>query len=144
MGGVLNVVIGAFVATTMQVAAQDKDSSVATEIERVQKYTQKVKKFFREADEDKSGNLSWTEFKEHLQNPKVKAYFQALELDVSQAHMLFGLLDTDNDGFVTVDEFVDGATRLKGYARKIDVNMLTLICEDMYKLMRGFMKRNQA
>lgn len=31
-----------------------------------------------EADVDKSGTLTWDEFKDHLQDPAVMAYFQAL------------------------------------------------------------------
>merc|ERR1719188_947840 len=93
--GVLNVVVGAFVATTSQIVDEDKEALVKLEIERFEKYRQRIKGFFREADLDQSGTLSWEEFRRHLEDPKVKAYFQALELDVSQAHVLFDLLDTD-------------------------------------------------
>lgn len=142
--GVLNVVIGAFVCQTSQVAAQDKDTVANSELQRVRKYTRNIKKFFLEADVDKSGKLSWTEFKTHLSNPKVKAYFQALDLEVSQANHLFDLLDTDNDGLVSADEFVDGANRLKGYARNLDMNMLVVMCKEMHSELRQFMRQNQA
>merc|ERR1711870_43656 len=82
------------------------------------------KAFFHEADTDKSGMLSWEEFSEHLQDDKVKAYFQALELDVSQARGLFKLLDIDGNNQVGLNEFLDGCMRLKGQAKSIDVNML--------------------
>merc|ERR1712176_1600753 len=68
--------------------------------------------------------LSWEEFRTHLQNDKVKAYFQALELDVSQAHSLFRLLDVDGSHEVGLEEFLEGCLRLKGGARSIDVNMI--------------------
>lgn len=61
--------------------------------------------------------------------PKVRAYFQALDLDVSQAHEVFDLLDVGGTGYVTVNEFVDGILRLRGQARSIDVNKVMFMCE---------------
>ena len=54
----------------------------------------------------------------------MKAYLSSMELDVSQVKALFVLLDVDESGEVSVDEFVKGCTRLKGAARSMDVNML--------------------
>merc|ERR1719469_1204369 len=53
--------------------------------------------------------------------------FQTLELDVSQAHDFFELLDTDGSNEVSLAEFMDGCMRLKGQARSVDVNMLILL-----------------
>jgi len=38
--------------------------------------------------------------------------------------MLFNLLDKDNSGTLTLDEFLAGRMRLKGPAKNLDVNML--------------------
>jgi len=134
--GVLNVVVGAFVATTSEAAKKDRDALVKGEINRLEGYTTRIKTFFQEADLDKSGTLRWEEFQAHLQNTKVKAYFQALELDVSQAHALFELLDTDGSNSVTVEEFLDGCLRLKGGAKNLDLHMLSHICLKFIKDVR--------
>merc|ERR1712032_1508758 len=99
--------------------------------------------FFEEADKDHSGMLSWEEFKTYLQNSKVKAYFQALELDVSQAHKLFTLLDADNSDQVGLHEFLEGCMRLKGQAKSIDVNMLLYESERVFQLMCDFMDNSE-
>jgi len=130
--GVLNVVVGAFVATSNQIAADDREAMIKYETERLGRYTERIKGFFKDADVDKSGTLSWEEFRAHLHDPKVKAYFQSLELDVSQAHVLFELLDADGSNQVTVDEFLDGCLRLKGQARSIDLNMLLFMCRKVF------------
>eukprot|EP00415_Alexandrium_ostenfeldii_P004694 UN4694 len=83
--GVLNVVMGAFVAATAEISKRDREALVKAEMEEQQAYTRKIKTFFQEADRDRSGVLSWGEFKQHLKIPKVSAYFRALESDVSQA-----------------------------------------------------------
>lgn len=137
--GVLNVVIGAFVATTTAIADTDKDTIVQCATEEMDGYTAKIKAFFKAADTDKSGTLSWEEFSQHLQDPKVKAYFQALQLDVSHAHILFDLLDADDNNSVTVDEFVDGCIRLRGSARNIDLNMLVFMCQRTFRQMEEYM-----
>lgn len=122
--GVLNVMIGAIVANTAEISTKDRQAVIKQEISRLTEYARKVRTFFSEADTDQSGLLSWEEFELYLADPHVKAYFQALELDVSQAHVLFKLLDVDESNQVGLEEFFDGCMKLKGGARSIDVNML--------------------
>jgi len=122
--GVLNVVVASFVENTAQLSRKDESAMIANEMRQVAEHTARIKKFFHEADVDKSGHLSWDEFERHLEDDQVKAYFQTLELDVSEAHVLFELLDQDGSDQVDIDEFVGGCMRLKGTARSIDVNML--------------------
>ncbi|CAK9051147.1 unnamed protein product, partial [Durusdinium trenchii] len=54
-----------------------------------------------------------------LDNPKVKAYFQTLDVDVHEGAALFHILD-DGDGECTLEEFIGGILRCKGPARAID------------------------
>jgi len=129
--GVLNIVVGAFVTATAEISKKDRELLVSAELEAVEEYTKKIKGFFAEADTDMSGMLSWDEFENHLKNPKVSAYFASLELDVSNAHRLFRLLDADCSNEVGLDEFLDGCKRLKGQARSIDVNLLVYEIERM-------------
>merc|ERR1711879_339475 len=70
--GVLNVLVGAFVANTAEIANKDREACIRHELARVQVYKQRLKTFFIEADLDRSGKLSWEEFRKHLKEPKVK------------------------------------------------------------------------
>mmetsp|Transcript_35329 Transcript_35329/g.100626 ORF Transcript_35329/g.100626 Transcript_35329/m.100626 type:complete len:290 (+) Transcript_35329:469-1338(+) len=130
--GVLNVVVGAFVATTQQIASNDPEAAAKYAAWQTESYIHRIRGFFVQADVDHTGTLSWAEFRKQLSKPKVRAYFQALDLDVSQAHELFGLLDVDGSGWITAEEFVDGVLRLKGQARSIDVNKIVYMCERMF------------
>merc|ERR1739841_36787 len=80
-----------------------------------------LKRVFKEADTDGSGTLSWREFEAHLKDERIVAYLSSLELDVSEAHGLFRLLDIDNTQDVGIEDFIMGCMRLKGNARSIDV-----------------------
>jgi len=121
---VLNVVVAQVVKTTSEVYKRDRDMIVQEEQLKVQLYCGQLKGFFRDADADGSGTLSWDEFSEYLHHDKVQAYFQSLDLDISQAHLFFKLLDKNQDGEVAIDEFLDGCMDLKGQARTIDVRYL--------------------
>jgi len=122
--GVLNVVMGAFVTRTAEIAERDREFCIREQMSQINTYYYKVKTFFQEADRDRSGKLSLEEFRLHLRNKNVSAYFRALDLDVSQAEVLFNLLDQDGSNLVSLEEFLSGCMRLKGQARSIDVNML--------------------
>eukprot|EP00415_Alexandrium_ostenfeldii_P002421 UN2421 len=132
--------MGAFVAATAEISKRDREALVKAEMEEQQAYTRKIKTFFQEADRDRSGMLSWGEFKQHLKIPKVSAYFRALELDVSQAHVLFRLLDRDGSNEVSLDEFLAGCNRLKGRAKSLEVNMLLYENKRLFNRLNDFME----
>jgi len=142
--GVVNIVVGAFVTATNEIANKDREFLTTAELDAVEAYTRKAKEFFVEADLDKSGMLSWKELESHLKNPKVSAYFASLELDVSHAHRLFKLLDADCSGEVGLDEFLDGCMRLKGQAKSIDVNMLVYETEKMAQQISTLLEAQQC
>jgi len=121
---VLNVVVGAFVTTTGDIAARDRELIVKGQMNQFTDYIKKVGTFFSEADVDGSGKLSLHEFKAHLKHKLVSAYFHALGIDVAQAELLFHLLDKDNSGMLSLDEFMAGCFRLRGSAKSLDVNLL--------------------
>merc|ERR1711972_454958 len=102
--GVLNVVVGMFVNTAAEVASKDRESFVKHELTVQEQYRRKIKTFFREADLSGSGRLSWEDLSLYLESDKAKAYFNGMDLDVSQANVLFTLLDTDSSNSICIDE----------------------------------------
>jgi len=48
-------------------------------------------------------------------------YLQVQGIDVSEAHELFLLLDVNQDGELSMDEFVYGCERLKGGVKGLDI-----------------------
>merc|ERR1711920_266120 len=103
------------------------------EMKALKEYATDIKEFFQQADTDQSGQLSWDEFRTHLEDDHVKAYFQTLDLDIRKAHVLFDLLDTDKNGEVGIDEFLDGCLRLKGQAKALDLNLVIYQLENLLK-----------
>merc|ERR1740121_540705 len=140
--GVLNVVVATFIKATMENVARNRTQLIFQEMEKLEDYAQKVGQFFMEADANDSGTLSWEEFQAHMAEPRVKAFFQALELDTSQAHKLFELLDVDGDNQVSIEEFQAGCMRLRGTARNVDLNVVLLNTQRLSSQITSLVKKN--
>uniref|UniRef100_A0A7S2BI91 EF-hand domain-containing protein n=1 Tax=Alexandrium andersonii TaxID=327968 RepID=A0A7S2BI91_9DINO len=117
--GMLNVVTGIFVDSAVCTRTEDEVVECFTEDQR--RTSEEVRRIFKEADVDNSGSLSFEELSRHLENPWVKAYFSGLDIDPSEAGIIFSLMDTSGNNSISIDEFVDGTMKLKGHAKSIDV-----------------------
>jgi len=117
--GVMNVVTGIFVDSA--VCTRTEDEVVECYTDDVKRTSEEVRRIFNDADVDKNGRMTFEEMTNHMQTPWVKAYFSGLDIDPSEATIIFTLMDNDGSGDVSINEFVDGTLRLKGHARNIDV-----------------------
>ncbi|CAL1165816.1 unnamed protein product [Cladocopium goreaui] len=77
-------------------------------------------------DIDDNGFITRDEFDECLKQEKFMAFFRAIKLDYRDAQLLFDLLDSDQSGKVTVDEFIDGCAKLQGEATALETKVLHL------------------
>jgi len=134
--GILHVIFGIFVESTMEATRNDKDLIISDQLALKDSYMAQMSEVLRETDSDQSGTISWEEFAAHLNDPRVIAYFAALELDVVEARGLFELLDTEECDEVPIDEFVVGCFRLKGGAKGIDLAALMYENKKMMKAVK--------
>lgn len=110
----LNVITGVFVESALLTAKQDQDSYMVGTVQMV----------FDDYDLDKNGRMSFLEFQRSLVSPDMKQVLGALEIDVSQAHGLFDLLDRDRVGSINAKDFVMGCAKLRGPAKALDLAIL--------------------
>jgi len=121
MGFALMTVIGAvFVQQTMSVVQNDNDIMILKKQKEAESYEKKFKLFFATLDKDADTKLSREEFNEVKVDPELTVWLSALDIDPGDLEGLFNLLD-GGDGLVSVDEFLNGATRLRGPAKSIDM-----------------------
>ncbi|CAE7219480.1 cal-1 [Symbiodinium necroappetens] len=78
------------------------------------------REFFDKLDTDSTGFLTWQEFSEVLRKPELRSWMATLELETYDLVNLFHMID-DGDGAITVAEFLDGAIRLRGVAKSLDL-----------------------
>lgn len=135
---VLNIVTGVFVDQTLAASRQDEENMIREQLKQKDSFTNELRRFFKTADTDANGLLSWDEFSKDLQNPRVIAQLQGLEISVEEAKGLFKLIDVDNSDSVSIDEFVNGACRVKGQAKAVDVVQILYKQEKMLRKMVDF------
>jgi len=109
-----NIVTGVFVESALATAKGDQDLLLM----------HNVRQLFNSADVDQNGNITWDEFQSSLENEQMIMYFQAIDLDISEAREIFKLIDIDDSGSIDPEEFLNGCFRLRGSAKAIDLAVL--------------------
>ena len=80
-----------------------------------------MRELFHEMNEDDSDNVTWFELQEYFKDARVMSYFQAQQIDVTDAAFIYKLLDVDRSGSISIEEFCLGCHRLRGAAKCLDV-----------------------
>merc|ERR1719272_973233 len=102
-------------------------------MEEEQSNLNEIRAIFQRSDADHSGNMTEKELELLLNQPDFKMQMECLGIHPTEAHGLFKLLDGDQSGVVSIEEFLSGCIRLKGTAKAVD--MITLLFENA-KLIR--------
>eukprot|EP00931_Biecheleriopsis_adriatica_P049343 TRINITY_DN28544_c0_g1_i1.p1 TRINITY_DN28544_c0_g1~~TRINITY_DN28544_c0_g1_i1.p1 ORF type:complete len:626 (+),score=105.01 TRINITY_DN28544_c0_g1_i1:122-1999(+) len=111
---VMNIVMGTFVESAIQ---------RASEVKKLQTIT-RAKNLFESIDVDTSGEISFDEIRDHLDTPSVQNFFKEIDIHVSEAQMLFQVLDGDGTGSLSVDEFMQGCVRLNTPCTSLDMLLI--------------------
>ncbi|CAJ1372304.1 unnamed protein product [Effrenium voratum] len=119
----LNVVNAVFVQSTLKVAHADEELQFAAKLKAQEKVTNKLQDMFKALDSSGDGVVTMDEFNEMIESPKLRFWASQLELESADLVSLFHLLD-DGDGVISLNEFLEGASRLRGPAKNIDMARL--------------------
>lgn len=121
---VMNVITGVFLETAIGKAKEEKEILLATHAARI----------FKKADTDNSGRICWGDFSNAVtQNRSVQDFFDAIDIDHSQARTLFHLLDNSGDGFISAQEFLQGCMNLSGPAKSLDLVILSKKVKQLFE-----------
>merc|ERR1712151_1199308 len=118
--GVSRIISAIFIKETMDTANDDAEMMLTERTRKRRQYLVKLGNGFKAVDKSGDGVITEEEFRIIVQDPVMKAYMQALELEPYEGDALFQMLD-NGDGEVTYDEFIEGVSRLKGQARSLDM-----------------------
>jgi len=117
---ILNILTGIFAEAAMKIRQGDQENVIHEEMNRDKSTINDIKKLFRKLDNDNSKTIMWEEFRAHLDDKHVRAFFNTLEIDASDAKGLFDLLGNGERG-LTCQKFIDGCAKYKGAAKSIDI-----------------------
>merc|ERR1712232_1400200 len=125
----LNVVTGVFVESVLASAKKDKDLFMVNN----------ARELFQTDLEDHTGlhsAMTWEVFEGKMDAPQMQEFFKAIDVHPSEAKGLFDLLDLDNSGSISADEFLNGCFRLRGAAKALDLALLIQEVRQMDRRMK--------
>merc|ERR1712137_1477867 len=100
----------------------------------------------RKADASGDGTVSLDEFQTLLEDPTMRLWLSAQDIDVGDSALLFDLLD-NGDGELTANELCSGISRLKGPARSFDIygalHMITNIGWDIKRIQATLQRQDE-
>ncbi|CAE7362849.1 unnamed protein product [Symbiodinium sp. CCMP2592] len=136
---VLNVVNAVFVQQTMKTASSDEELAFRQKEKDIALYNRKVKKLFKTIDSSGDGAINLQEFSKLVKSPKLQFWMSQLELEYHDLLSLFEFLD-NGDGQITLGEFLEGAQRLRGGAKAIDVWRMETKVEVLFDAVLSMLK----
>lgn len=131
---IVNIVTGVFVEAAMQSNLKDRDIIAEEELQSKRKYLESMQELFEEMDDDGQGTITMDEFEGKLKDERVIAFFDALKLDVSDARVVFQLIDTDKSGDITISEFLIGCYKLQGESRSLDMKIMQFSVAQLHEM----------
>lgn len=120
----MNVITGVFLETAMERARDEKEIFLARHARGI----------FEKADRNKNGMITWQDFEIAIKNHKhMQNFFQAIDIDHSEAKNLFDLLDLSGDGNISAEEFLNGCLKVRGPAKSLDLLVLSREVQQLFE-----------
>lgn len=113
----MNVVTGVFVQTALQSAKDEEDAFLVDQV---------LKLFDKTADKD-ADTITLDQIEEKFSNPAVAREWKSINVQPAEAKYLFSLLDIEETGEISFQEFLSGCLRLHGHSKSMD--LLTVMQE---------------
>lgn len=132
-----------FVQQTMKTASSDEDIAFKQREKDITQYNRKVKKLFATMDSSGDGAINFEEFSKLVKSPKLRFWMSQLELEYHDLLSLFEFLD-NGDGQITLTEFIDGAARLRGSAKALDVWRMETKVEVLFEEVLNYLDELRA
>merc|ERR1712039_148068 len=107
-------------------ANKDTMAIIQAEMEQQKEHVDKLEVLFNAIDTEHDGLVSLAEFRDSMDNPKMRAFVSSLGLHVDDAEYCFKLLSCNGEVGVDVEHLVEACIKMEGLARGIDVQDLLI------------------
>mmetsp|Transcript_51960 Transcript_51960/g.134394 ORF Transcript_51960/g.134394 Transcript_51960/m.134394 type:complete len:535 (+) Transcript_51960:44-1648(+) len=133
--GIMNIVVSVIVEL-MLTASQNNEKRLKLREDRTRRAElESIKEIFRSGDEDRSNSLDLDEFLKACKKPEVQMRMRQLELPLSDAAKLFGVIDEDGSRSLSFNEFITGCMKLKGPAQSKELLAIQAHADSLAKKM---------
>ena len=103
------------------VSKKERDILIDNEMDYNERLVRQLYAIFQDFDQNGNGAISWAEFKLALEDERMHAFLNALELDMSDAVKVFQILASEKTGSIEESDFLLGCLRLRGGATTVDM-----------------------
>lgn len=122
---VIGVIMGVFTQETFRAADSDDQLMIRNKDKQDKKHLAKMKALFEKMTKNSEcATVDSALFEKILKSPEMRLWLKAMDYDISDASLLFYLIDSNDNGKLTIEEFSQGMASLKGGARNVDVKLL--------------------
>lgn len=129
--GLCNCVVSVIVEQTLS-AAKSNENRVKTREDRQRRAElEGLREIFMLADVNGDGDLDLKEFMNAVSNPEILWRLRQLDLPIDDATRLFQVIDGPGNRTLTMTEFIEGCTKLKGPARSRDLLAISAQCDTL-------------
>eukprot|EP00930_Biecheleria_cincta_P008949 TRINITY_DN110562_c0_g1_i1.p1 TRINITY_DN110562_c0_g1~~TRINITY_DN110562_c0_g1_i1.p1 ORF type:complete len:520 (+),score=67.26 TRINITY_DN110562_c0_g1_i1:129-1562(+) len=118
---ILNVITGLCCDYAINNANVDRDDAIRSTLKEIDKWKKQFSFTFKSLDRDDSGEISSDELAQMLYDQEFNAYLSYLNVSVDDVFDIFDVFDIDGSGQVSLEEFVSGCMKVKGFAKSLDV-----------------------
>jgi len=120
---VLNVMTGHFCQRAIESAAIDHSEVLEEQVANKQDYINKLTKLFEELTDGQEA-FTLDAFEKHIRDERFQSFLESLEIEVQDAWTMFKLLDSSGNLVVTIDTFIDGCLKIRGFAKQVGLKEL--------------------
>jgi len=117
--GLLNILVGVFVQKANDVGSVSRDAAIAQAYLKRMDNKRDIVEVFEEFDKDSNWQITPFEIERGLNQPRIQAYFDHLDIDVVDKEFFLEHFHDIDDGCVSKDEFVRGCLVLQGASRPL-------------------------
>eukprot|EP00747_Dinoflagellata_sp_TGD_P169387 gnl/TRDRNA2_/TRDRNA2_198265_c0_seq1.p1 gnl/TRDRNA2_/TRDRNA2_198265_c0~~gnl/TRDRNA2_/TRDRNA2_198265_c0_seq1.p1 ORF type:complete len:629 (-),score=95.89 gnl/TRDRNA2_/TRDRNA2_198265_c0_seq1:182-2068(-) len=117
---VVKVITAVFISETNKAAAGDMDAVMMKKQKEREQNSAEFREMFQDLDTEGRGLIYFEQFEKLIQDEIMQAWFRTLEFDPADLELLFRVYD-NGEGYIKIDEFIDGIVRMSGPPRSMDV-----------------------
>lgn len=137
--GLMNVIMGVFVAKAMESSNTDEHLRIAKEDEKRVRKIEGLIKIFTEMDTQQEGCVHQHQFQAYFATRNAQCILQSCGVQIFDPYKLWEVLDSydgERDGMVDMPGFIMGMLRLSGDAQSTELVMLSIRVQEIQNTLR--------
>lgn len=136
--GLLNLIVSIIIESILTRNRKEAERADKAKSRERSKVFGDLRYVFEEADADESGLLTLEEMTDAIANQEIYQKLKMIDFPVDDPEKIFMLLDYDESGELSIDEFITGCIRMRGSANSKDLLVAQVAVDTMKRRYDSF------